>query len=405
MNDKWAGFILCLCISHGIIIVLTESYKYILRNVIQISIDAIWIQVFGYLLVFFSPFLVIKCVCWYFLDDRNELKPAFRCTGEFINLTSAIRGRRLDAIRLLIKKGADVNEADQHGIFPMEWAVSDKYVECMKLLLEHGADANIMIATDGNGLSLLGLCIVRPEKGLNYARVLIENGADVNASCDFGESGALTILNLAMSMKNYSLYKLLLQHGAKCTSITKAMLTNNRRNAQIRADELVSPTSSSCCPSCSTQKTKSNSKVTDKMITIMNTKSNVSDYDSDDDSTRYRAALTKVCTDGDGDGGGDLEVALCLVMMGADPWCAGLCADTGKEKPSPWENCNVEFREELERVWKKYVFITMSIVEVKVSACRVNSNDNNNNNKNNSNLFKRIKECNLDVWRVCVSYI
>eukprot|EP01041_Mallomonas_annulata_P006164 gene6164-12488_t len=364
----------------------------------------------------------------FFMDEHDELKPAYRNMEDFVNLNSAVRSERLDAVRFLIKKGADVNVADELGMFPLRLAFLKQNVDCMKLLIEHGADVNITITeinspllrwcmviqlpveliqliidkganvnfVDAEGVPLLGWCITQCDKNPEYARLLIENGADVNAifkvpylslislppsssssssssssllsyftNVVFIFQGKATMIDLAICVKNLPLYRFLIQHGAKITKLAKVGLQQNRAEAQIKADQLVSPSS---------WPQKRSMTTTFKM----NSKSNTANTKSN----RYRTALSKACTDG------DLEVAFCLVMMGADPWCAGLCADTGKVKPSPWASCNVVYREELERVWKRYVFITLSVVE----AC-------------GDNLFKRIKGGEAESTPVKTIYI
>lgn len=47
---------------------------------------------------------------------------------------------QLEVIEYLLQQGADVNCVNKQGNTPLHRAVSQKYIEGMKLLLEYGAD-------------------------------------------------------------------------------------------------------------------------------------------------------------------------------------------------------------------------------------------------------------------------
>ncbi|XP_031630464.1 myotrophin [Contarinia nasturtii] len=57
-----------------------------------------------------------------------------------------------DVLRYLINKGADVNTRDKHGITPILAATWEGHTNCVRILLENGADKSI---TTPDGTSLI----------------------------------------------------------------------------------------------------------------------------------------------------------------------------------------------------------------------------------------------------------
>ena len=57
-------------------------------------------------------------------------------------LSAAVYQDRRDVVRLLIERGADVNEGDNAGFTPLHLAVALGRIEAVRILLESGADAN-----------------------------------------------------------------------------------------------------------------------------------------------------------------------------------------------------------------------------------------------------------------------
>ena len=45
-------------------------------------------------------------------------------------------------VRMLLGAGADVNHANSHGETPLREAAASGHTEIIRMLLEHGADAN-----------------------------------------------------------------------------------------------------------------------------------------------------------------------------------------------------------------------------------------------------------------------
>ena len=87
----------------------------------------------------------------------------------------AVSGAQLEAAKLLIERGADVNAPSALGDAPLVPAVGKRNIELIKLLLDHGANPNSVIGTE----TALHLAV---ERGcFDCVKALVEAGADVNA--------------------------------------------------------------------------------------------------------------------------------------------------------------------------------------------------------------------------------
>ncbi|KAN0132161.1 hypothetical protein V8E53_009927 [Lactarius tabidus] len=93
--------------------------------------------------------------------------------------------------RLLIKHGADVNSRDQSQSTPLHVASSNGRADIARLLIEHGADVH---ARDQSQSTPLHLASSSNLWNADIARVLIKHGADVCAR-DQGQSTPLHILS------------------------------------------------------------------------------------------------------------------------------------------------------------------------------------------------------------------
>ena len=80
-----------------------------------------------------------------------------------------------DIIRLLAKYRGDINARNTIGITPLKAAAQNDELECVKVLLELGADVHAVSKDTKEG-------ILHNAKSIAVARLLLEAGADVNAA-------------------------------------------------------------------------------------------------------------------------------------------------------------------------------------------------------------------------------
>src|SRR6266576_1832720 len=106
---------------------------------------------------------------------------------------------------LLIKKGADVNKANQYGWAPLHCAAADGRTEIVKALIEKGANVS---AVHQNGTTPLHFAAA--EGHTEIVKALIEKGANVNAA---GED-KWTPLHHAAAEGHTEIVKALIEKGA-----------------------------------------------------------------------------------------------------------------------------------------------------------------------------------------------
>ncbi len=151
----------------------------------------------------------------------------------------------IEAVRVLIASGADVNAASGSGVTALHWSVRD--VETARLLLAAGADVNarssigrtpLVVAASTSGTAeMVGLLL---DKGADVniadaigvtplvaaagvddtavAKLLLARGAAVNAKANIG--GAATALLGAAYNGNVELTRVLLAHGADVNAVS-----------------------------------------------------------------------------------------------------------------------------------------------------------------------------------------
>lgn len=126
----------------------------------------------------------------------NEKKPFSKKTP----LMYAVENNRLDIAKLLLTKGAEVNDADTLGDTALLKAAENTNVDILKILLKNGADVN---ATNSNGDTPL---LNATKKGHIVAVELI---LSYNAKIDIKNADGETALNAAASRGFKKIEKLL----------------------------------------------------------------------------------------------------------------------------------------------------------------------------------------------------
>ncbi|MEW6351666.1 MAG: ankyrin repeat domain-containing protein [Thermodesulfobacteriota bacterium] len=124
-------------------------------------------------------------------------------TQQWPLLASACKWGRVEAVKLLLAKGAEVNQRGPGGTSPLMVACSEGQTEAAKVLLDNGADVN---QRDAEGRTALISATLRGE--LEAVKLLLGNGADVHAVDKQGRS-ALRLVGEA------PLRELLKAHGAR----------------------------------------------------------------------------------------------------------------------------------------------------------------------------------------------
>lgn len=118
---------------------------------------------------------------------------------------SPIRENNLTELRSLLDRNISPNATDDRGMTPLMYAGFMGSVDAMRLLIDHGADVN---ARNGFGSTALMLSVSEPAK----VRLLLEHGAQVNTAA---RSGRTALIVAAFTNPSAEVVRLLLAKGAK----------------------------------------------------------------------------------------------------------------------------------------------------------------------------------------------
>jgi len=156
--------------------------------------------------------------------------------GGLTALVLAAREGDIESTKLLLEKGADVNQVTEYGWTPLLTATNNRHYKLATYLVEHGANVNIAnkggwtplyLATDNRNIEGGDFPVPKPDMDhLEYIKVLLDHGVNVNARVRdntltrtiftmqwFFESGATAFVRASQS-GDTELMKLLLAYGA-----------------------------------------------------------------------------------------------------------------------------------------------------------------------------------------------
>ncbi len=158
---------------------------------------------------------------------------------------------RPDIARLLLKHGADVNAKNHAGLTPIEVMPENRMgngyargLDLVRLLLEHKADLNpsrifwckmtlLHWALEGSGQYPMDAKNGVYENSLAVVRMLIERGADTEATDKFGFSP----LEYAITHGHDGVLRLLLEKGVDCSRLMKCGETPLELGIEYHGDD------------------------------------------------------------------------------------------------------------------------------------------------------------------------
>jgi ankyrin repeat protein len=110
-----------------------------------------------------------------------------RSNRDWTILHRASRGGFVDTARWLLNHGADANPQEHDGWTPLHLATVNKKLEIVQMLLGRNADIHTQSAT-GEVAVHLAACYYAPHFQINILRLLLDKGADVNATDNEGST-------------------------------------------------------------------------------------------------------------------------------------------------------------------------------------------------------------------------
>jgi ankyrin repeat protein len=142
------------------------------------------------------------------------VSPSLRDATGHAALGIAAQNGDLDAVRILLTAGADINDADHFGP-PIWYAVTFNQLGTVEFLLAHGANVDTRNSMDQTSL-IWAVRSHRPE----MVELLLKSGADVNA-VDRTKVGLLTVASLA---NDQDIVRALEKAGARYSSAEDEMM-------------------------------------------------------------------------------------------------------------------------------------------------------------------------------------
>jgi hypothetical protein len=192
------------------------------------------------------------------LDKGAEPNPNSKPVAESSPLIEALTAGDQETVQLLIQRGADAKAAAEMGLMMavttgcskglqlLAARITDPQVftiavqttavfgdlEAVRLMLDHGADVN---AVDPFGRTPLMYAAISDLLPVELVELLIQRGADVNASNKHTKAGdaGLSVLDIAKLNGQTPIVDLLVKHGAK-SSVEAPVVARARQKNTLR---------------------------------------------------------------------------------------------------------------------------------------------------------------------------
>ena len=107
-------------------------------------------------------------------------------TIKLIKLLTDTSDLEADSVTELIDAGADVNAINSDGISPLKAAITSKHLDCIQLLIDAGADADLKAGPKGN--TALHEAVRLGIDGADAVEKLLDAGADPDIANDAGQT-------------------------------------------------------------------------------------------------------------------------------------------------------------------------------------------------------------------------
>ena len=151
----------------------------------------------------------------YAIDHKMvDVNEQFR--GGMTPLIIAAKNNRIDLVKYLLYRGADIEKKDDRGRTALLEAAKYGNTHIVKILINNDADVN---TTDDENNSPLGLAsyagIGEMDNYIEIVKILINSGADVDIIHVSGQ----TPLMIASSRDNSEIVKILLDYGADIDAV------------------------------------------------------------------------------------------------------------------------------------------------------------------------------------------